>query len=173
MTAKDGYTLGNDIQSKVMAFAFGLSAEIERDMISRRTKEALAIRKENGVNIGRYRGSRAKNSKIDIQKAKELIAQGYKKSEVARILGVHRVTLYRTLSSLSPQYKTILDSHKEELRDFCLNGKGSLNDFGKKYGIPCGVIYRYNRDFFEEVERVQRERSDSNREKAGLRKKGQ
>lgn len=171
MTAKDGYTLGNDIQSKVMAFAFGLSAEIERDMISRRTKEALAIRKENGVNIGRYTGSRTKIRKVDIQKAKELIAQGYKKVEVARILGVNRTTLYRALAPLPPQYKKILDSHKEELRDFCLNGKGSLDDFGKKYGIPCGVVCRYNRDFFEEVEKIQREKSDSNREKAGLRKK--
>lgn len=41
-TAKDGYELGDNIQSKVLAFAFGLSAEIEREMISRRTKEALA-----------------------------------------------------------------------------------------------------------------------------------
>ena len=41
-TAKDGYELGDNIQSKVLAFAFGLAAEIEREMISRRTKEALA-----------------------------------------------------------------------------------------------------------------------------------
>ena len=40
-TIKDGYRLGDDIQSKVVAFAFGLSAEIERNLISQRTKEAL------------------------------------------------------------------------------------------------------------------------------------
>jgi DNA invertase Pin-like site-specific DNA recombinase len=44
-TIKDSYRLGDDIQSKVLAFAFGLSAEIERNLISQRTKEALA-RKE-------------------------------------------------------------------------------------------------------------------------------
>ena len=41
-TIKDNYRLGEDIQSKVLAFAFGLSAEIERNLISQRTKEALA-----------------------------------------------------------------------------------------------------------------------------------
>ncbi len=41
-TIKDNYRLGDDIQSKVLAFAFGLSAEIERNLISQRTKEAGA-----------------------------------------------------------------------------------------------------------------------------------
>ncbi len=36
-TIKDNYRLGNDISSKVLAFAFGLSAEIERNLISQRT----------------------------------------------------------------------------------------------------------------------------------------
>ena len=40
-TVKDGYELGDTIQSKVLAFAFGLSAEIERNLIAQRTKEAL------------------------------------------------------------------------------------------------------------------------------------
>lgn len=44
-TIKDNYRLGDDIQSKVLAFAFGLSAEIERNLISQRTKEALAKKK--------------------------------------------------------------------------------------------------------------------------------
>lgn len=49
-TVKDGYVLGDNIQSKVLAFAFGLSAEIERDLISQRTKEALAVRRAAGKN---------------------------------------------------------------------------------------------------------------------------
>ena len=48
-TIKDNYRLGDDIQSKVLAFAFGLSAEIERNLISQRTKEALARKKAEGV----------------------------------------------------------------------------------------------------------------------------
>ena len=47
-TIKDNYRLGDDIQSKVLAFAFGLSAEIERQLISQRTKEALCRLKAEG-----------------------------------------------------------------------------------------------------------------------------
>lgn len=52
-TIKEGYRLGDDIQSKVLAFAFSLSAEIERTLISERTKEALARRKAEGMTLGR------------------------------------------------------------------------------------------------------------------------
>jgi len=55
-TIKEGYRLGDDIQSKVLAFAFGISAEIERKLISERTKEALARKKEEGVHVGRPLG---------------------------------------------------------------------------------------------------------------------
>ena len=56
-TIKDNYKLGDDIQSKVLAFAFGLSAEIERNLISQRTKEALARIKSEGKSVGRRQGS--------------------------------------------------------------------------------------------------------------------
>ena len=56
-TIKDNYRLGDDIQSKVLAFAFGLSAEIERNLISQRTKEALARKKAEGIILGRPKGS--------------------------------------------------------------------------------------------------------------------
>jgi len=56
-THKDCYELGDNIQSKVLAFAFGLSAEIERNLISLRTKEALAKRKADGYKLGRQFGS--------------------------------------------------------------------------------------------------------------------
>jgi DNA invertase Pin-like site-specific DNA recombinase len=58
-TVKDGYRLGDGIQSKALAFAFGLSAEIERSLISRRTKEALARRKAEGKTLGRRPGKAA------------------------------------------------------------------------------------------------------------------
>lgn len=52
-TVKDNFVLGSDIQSKVLAFAFGLSAEIERQMIQQRTKEGLRLRVKMGILLGR------------------------------------------------------------------------------------------------------------------------
>ena len=57
-TIKDNYRLGEDIQSKVLAFAFGLSSEIERNLISSRTKEALARKKSEGKVLGRPKGKK-------------------------------------------------------------------------------------------------------------------
>lgn len=64
ITIKDGYTLGDNIQNKVLAFAFGLFAEIERNLISQRTKEALAKRKADGVILGRPKGRKSSHVKI-------------------------------------------------------------------------------------------------------------
>lgn len=64
-SVKDGYSLDGTIQSKVLAFAFGMAAEIERDMMSKRTKEALAFRKQQGVKLGRPIGSKTRNHKLD------------------------------------------------------------------------------------------------------------
>ena len=76
-TIKDGYRLGDDIQSKVLAFAFGLSAEIERNLISQRTKEALARKREEGVILGRPKGR--KSCKVNewkkIKKIKKTLAK--------------------------------------------------------------------------------------------------
>ena len=52
-TVKDNFTLGKDIQSKVLAFAFGLAAEIERQMIQQRTREGLKLRMKMGILLGR------------------------------------------------------------------------------------------------------------------------
>lgn len=61
-TIKDNYRLGDDIQAKVLAFAFGLSAEIERNLISMRTKEALARLKAEGRRLGRPPGEAGEES---------------------------------------------------------------------------------------------------------------
>jgi len=94
-TIKDNYRLGSDINSKVLAFAFGLSAEIERNLISQRTKEALARKKAEGVILGRPIGSKSATTKLTGQekKIKELLDKKVSYSAIGRILGVHRITV--------------------------------------------------------------------------------
>jgi DNA invertase Pin-like site-specific DNA recombinase len=94
-TIKDNYRLGSDINSKVLAFAFGLSAEIERNLISQRTKEALARKKAEGVVLGRPKGSKSAKTKLTGQekKIKELLDKRVSYSAIGRILGVHRLTV--------------------------------------------------------------------------------
>ena len=96
-TIKDNYRLGSDINSKVLAFAFGLSAEIERNLISQRTKEALARKKAEGVVLGRPKGSKSTKTKLSGQEKqiKELLGKKVSYSAIGRILGVHRITVSR------------------------------------------------------------------------------
>jgi len=94
-TIKDNYRLGSDINSKVLAFAFGLSAEIERNLISQRTKEALARKKAEGVVLGRPKGRKSSKTKLTGQekKIKELLDKKVSYAAIGRILGVHRLTV--------------------------------------------------------------------------------
>ena len=94
-TIKDGYRLGDDIQSKVLAFAFGLSAEIERNLISQRTKEALARKKAEGVVLGRPKGRKSSKVKLSGKEdyIRELLKQEVSISEIARIYKVNRNTV--------------------------------------------------------------------------------
>jgi DNA invertase Pin-like site-specific DNA recombinase len=94
-TIKDNYRLGSDISSKVLSFAFGLSAEIERNLISQRTKEALARKRAEGIVLGRPKGSKSKFKKLSGQevKIKALLDRQVSKSAIARTFGVHRLTV--------------------------------------------------------------------------------
>ncbi|MCD8149110.1 MAG: master DNA invertase Mpi family serine-type recombinase [Clostridiales bacterium] len=94
-TIKDNYRLGDDIQSKVLAFAFGLSAEIERNLISQRTKEALARKKSEGVVLGRPKGSTSSHVKLSGKEEviKDLRAQGVSICKIAKIYKVNRNTV--------------------------------------------------------------------------------
>ena len=94
-TIKDGYRLGDDIQSKVLAFAFGLSAEIERNLISQRTKEALERKKAEGQKLGRPKGSLGNTSKLDGAElgATIMLMQGISVNRMAKLYGVHRNTV--------------------------------------------------------------------------------
>lgn len=98
-TTKDRYRLGDDIQSKVLAFAFGLSAEIERNLISQRTKEALARKKAEGITLGRPHGARTAPTHRKLYPHREqlfaMYAQGCSVSALARRFHVSRSTIYR------------------------------------------------------------------------------
>lgn len=101
-TIKDNYRLGDDIQSKVLAFAFGLSAEIERNLISQRTKEALARLKSEGKTIGRGKGKRNNHLNATcIAKHQYIVRklqEGMSVPNIAKKVKVARGTLYRYLA---------------------------------------------------------------------------
>lgn len=95
-TVKERYKLGEDITSKVLAFAFSISAEIERSLISQRTKEALRRKKAEGVKLGRPKGKL--NSKYKLsgceEKIREMLNAGYPKNLISKQLNVSPSTLY-------------------------------------------------------------------------------
>lgn len=94
-TIKEHYELGNNINSKVLAFAFGLSAEIERNLISQRTKEALARKKSEGIVLGRPKGSKSSCTKLTgkEKEIKEYLKKKFSYSAISKIMGVHRFTI--------------------------------------------------------------------------------
>ncbi|MCZ7593003.1 MAG: master DNA invertase Mpi family serine-type recombinase [Kiritimatiellae bacterium] len=94
-TIKDNYRLGADISSKVLAFAFALTAEIERNLVSQRTKEALARRRAEGVTLGRPKGRKSARVKLTGREEEiaRLLKRGFSYTRAARHLKVHRITL--------------------------------------------------------------------------------
>ena len=89
--------LGNDISNKVLAFAFGLSAEIERMLISQRTAEALARGKHNKL--------QGKEHQL-----KELMDKSMPRTQIAKKLNVSTSTLYRFLNEQCKDKTPLVDA---------------------------------------------------------------
>ena len=104
-TIKENYRLGNDLQSKIFAFALSLSAEIERDLIKQRTCEALKLRKQQGRHLGRPKGRGISAKKYKLYGKRKYIEnalmKGVTKVKLCKRLGVSRETLRRYLKGLN------------------------------------------------------------------------
>lgn len=94
-TLKENYRLGADIQSKVLAFAFSLASEIERQLISERTKNSLQRLKDEGKHLGRPHGFSYRKLQKKHDKIKELLDKNVSKAEIARLMGCSWITLHR------------------------------------------------------------------------------
>ena len=102
LTVKEKYELGNNIQSQILAFAFGLSAQIERDLISQRTKEGLARRVAEGQKLGRNRGGHNSHYKLTGKEPliKTMLEYGYSKAAICRKLKCNPKTLNEHLKRM-------------------------------------------------------------------------
>ena len=96
---KDNFELSDSLNAKIIAFAFSLAAEIERNLISQRTREALAAKKQAGVKLGRPAGPSPQKLLFEMHKADilEKRSRGVTIDRLARKLGIHPNTLARYL----------------------------------------------------------------------------
>ncbi len=140
-TLKENYHLGNDIQSKVLAFAFGLAAEIERNLISQRTKSSLANLKASGKKLGRPFSAESKKL-IDFLETILNNAENdlFKQNEIH-------------LNFKEISYTVLFD---ENIKKFCADPKNieKIEDYSKCYDellaaspiFKRGVFSQYNAD---------------------------
>lgn len=98
---KEGYTFEDNVDSKTLAFTFGLVSEIESNLISTRTKEALVVSKNNGIKLGRPQGS---------PKTEYLLSQ---KSQIEKDLKDENVTYVE----LAAYYKVSLSGFKRFVQE--------------------------------------------------------
>ena len=98
-TTKERYAFDDTINSKVLCFAFGLAAEIERNLISMRTKEALAVKRAEGVVLGRRRGSCVKLQHLQAHSDEiyNMLDSGVPIVHICRKYKVSRFTFYKFL----------------------------------------------------------------------------
>src|ERR671916_1188603 len=94
---KGDWQLTNSIQSKIIAMAFSMASEIERDLISKRTREALQVKKQNGMKLGRPKG--VGKSKLDAYRVEieALLKNGSTQKFIAKRYGTTEANLHHFL----------------------------------------------------------------------------
>lgn len=142
-TVKDKFVLGDDIQSKVLAFAFGLSAEIERQMIRQRTKEGLRLRMKLGILVGRPIGRLSDSVKLDPVKERviEQYNWGVPLRRLAKNFNVDRNTLSRTLG----RWEVI------ETKEWFKNEREIRREQSRRYKDEPYKVVELNRDKCREL----------------------
>lgn len=101
-TTKEKYHFDDSINSKVLCFAFGLVAEIERNLISMRTKEALALRRAEGKRLGRKPGDCPKMSVLVKNQAqiKQMLHEGVMQKDICIKYKVSRSTFFQFMRQI-------------------------------------------------------------------------
>ena len=101
ISVKEGLEVGDTLNAKVLAFAFGLAVDIERSLIAARTREALARRRREGQRLGRPPGTLAKHTKLTgrEQEIRMLLQKNVTVAAIARLMGVHRTTMAHYIHS--------------------------------------------------------------------------
>jgi len=94
-TVKEKYELGNNLSSKILAFAFSLAGEVERQLISQRTIQGLQARKAAGMTLGRPKGSLNEHTKLSGKEAdiQQLLQKKLSYSSIGRLFDAHRNTV--------------------------------------------------------------------------------
>lgn len=133
-TVKDKFVLGDDIQSKVLAFAFGLSAEIERQMIRQRTKEGLRLRVKMGVLVGRPLGAYVEEPLALDENRKALLIEQYKwgvpERRLAENFNVDRNTIARWLHRWGIKHSKFIERQEKAKK-----AESAAYEYGKQQAI--------------------------------------
>ena len=122
-STKEGYAFDDSINSKVLCFAFGLVAEIERNLISMRTKEALALRKAEGMVLGRKKGTYTKFNILiaNRQAVIQMLRQGKSITDVCTHYALSRDTFDKFRRSYPSVQQAVLDKERHRISRFKRN----------------------------------------------------